>query len=1494
MKSKKKQRLLALILSMVLILSASISAMAQGDIQTEVSGTEPEKNQAAQSLEEEILPESGTPTEEGGIETQSAETVEEPVQEITEQTSAEVQTETQDIPVQTEKPTEEVTENSTEITPEEGQMQEETVAEDIPSEEQSAETTEETVTEEAVVSEAAELKQEFTDENGNVTQTVTAYVPEGAFQATVDQISMEVSLLDTDDTDYIKGMMEELLPENYYLDGYVLYQIDFKVNGEITQPAKAVTISMTGNELAVEDIQKAHVFYYDPEDPEVEDDEDQLAEVLQKDQLIKSLEESGESTENIEDYDYSEIAVNEGNADTITIKGWESTIYGCYVEKEKEPVTLEGSAEDIHVTLTGPASSFPDEGELTLSVKEVNKKTDKLAEKAVEEQAEKEDLEVVNYTALDITILKDGEEIQPLGPVNVTFTKEEKEEKEKSKDAKPDQIKVFHVDEETGKAQDMEATESEEGKVEIETDHFSVYVVVDLNQLGGQIELTVQHWANIEVLDGVNGQEGLVGIKSPNGTAGDNVVELNTKDEFCQIYTDDVIKLDNKLNKNVEELSKVLLADANSKIKNYELKEIWVLIDKDEAESLDVPTKTDDENNTWAIYSLDDSQKTVTLKKDSTIRMIYEPVKANGALIQDVTFYDYDVTDGERYNANGQKVANGKYLNTSNQGINSVSNYKGGDVSNRLAVGQKTTFVNHSYNDAKDMNGVILNHGDRDNGNSDKAKKGIVTSIGENGPVYNSVYDAGLFNNDAKTGKTILNNYDLVFNQNGDTYTLSAVNKVESTGLSTVLSNLEVIKDVYDGPAWPSGTKQIFSNNFWPLDTENHPGQDPLMGETASEWKSLGGGAAAASDDNQDHNWFFGMRYSFEFTLGDYTGPLNFYFRGDDDFWLFVDGELTTDLGGIHSSIGEILDLTPYVMADSLKGATEAEKNTTHKIEIVYAERGAFGSTCYMQFTLPNVKPVEFDTETEKTTVTVNKVWNDHNNPNRPASIDVELSYRVEDSSGEWTKYDTQTLSATNNWTYTWHNMPKEGYEYRVHEVGEEGGKFGNYITSYSKDGGLLTENYDGTFSGTITNSGSPSTYITVNKVWNDGDNTNNSRPDSVDFYLYYRKAGDTDWIQYPNGKLTLTEEGNWTGKYENLPVYWGDTEEKMEYTVMEINGNDPLSNGEKLPGTIGFEYTVSYPEGYIEDDFGKGYEAQTDNSETPQETLKLTVTNSLGVSIKVNKEWKGHDPENDTENSTVIYAGLYRAGKPVADKWVELKAKDGWTATFQYLPPANNYSVKELRKAESGEIAQFTINNVGYVGVDSGSEASIGNGDTLIKYVVSYSQFTQDTTDPSLSTVTITNQAQWQLIKYSSSSTDKTLTLEGAEFELKKNDDNTIYKGVSDEKGIIKWTKENAEFTDIFPDGSYTLTETVAPTGYALGAPVTFTMKDGVPVNMDGETAVIKDGILTFYYDNTALYELPSADGDGIQRYIIGGMLLTIAGLLVLYRIKRREVSER
>lgn len=1138
-------------------------------------------------------------------------------------------------------------------------------------------------------------------------------------------------------------------------------------------------------------------------------------------------------------------------------------------DDSSEEIVLEGSCGDTTVLLSGPASSFPEGTELSILVQEPAEEDAEVIRETVEKQAEEQEMEVKSYTALDIRLLSNGEEIQPLGPVSVKFQQPEQQERT----AEETSTQVLHVDESTGNATDMEAEVAEDGEVAIETTHFSIYVVVDLEQLGGQIDLTVQHWATVNQLTDVEGGDGLVGSAAGNGNPGDATASLKSEDVFTKIYTDDSIKLDNQLKKNVEELSKVLLADANSEIKNYELTELWVL--KKDQTAGTATLKTDEEINAekqkWDTYILSDytdAEKEITLDKNATVRMIYTPVTADNAFSQPVTFYDYNITWP---NGNGTwQGPGGKYIWTDG-GLNDRNgNQWTGDANDsKMAIGlHNNGFYNHKNDET--FNGLNINRG---NGNGFVAVTGMVTGVNENGPIYaDGICDANFFNNTPVNGKTVLNDYTLNFKQVGDVYTLQSVKK----GNTTTLDKLDVLTEIYDKWYDNSYYRQIFSNNFWPLDKENYTNIDPLFGDHKYEGASDNlRGAANASDDGKAHNWFFGMRYDFEFTLGDYEGPLNFYFRGDDDFWLFVDGKVVTDLGGIHSAIGATADLS-YLR--------DEPRDKTHKITIIYAERGGHGSTCYMQFTLPNVKPVEFDTETPKTSVTVKKVWNDHNNPNRPASIDVELYYRVK-GTNDWTKYDTKTLNATNNWTYTWHNMPKEGYEYKVHEVGEEDGKFGNYSTAYSGEDGLLSQNAaDKTYSGTITNSCSPSTYITVTKAWNDGDNANDSRPDSVDFYLYYRNQENTDWVQYPNGKLTLTADGKWIGKYDNLPVYWGNTDQEMIYTVMEISEDDALSNGGKLPGkTAGFEYTVSYPEGHIgNDDFGKGYKAKTNNTSTPLETLNLMVTNSLGVSIKVNKVWKGHEPED----GTVIYAGLYQAGTPVADKWVELKADNNWTATFQYLSPANDYSVKELRKVENGETSEFTINGVGYVGVNSGSEASVGNGDAAIKYAVSYSQLTQDTTDPSLSTVTITNQAQWQLIKYSSSSQDKEIVLQGAKFEL-KDAKGTVYTGESDENGIVK-------FTGIFPDGFYTLTETAAPTGYALGDPVTFEMKDGVPENMNNETAVIKDGILTFYYANEAIYSLPSSGSSGIYGYLLGGMLLMMAASLIVYKTKRGEVLKR
>lgn len=1141
-----------------------------------------------------------------------------------------------------------------------------------------------------------------------------------------------------------------------------------------------------------------------------------------------------------------------------------------------EEIVLEGSCGDTTVILSGPASSFPEGTELSILVQEPAEEDQEVIEEAVEKQAEEQEMEVKSYTALDIRLLSNGEEIQPLGPVSVKFQQPEQQERT----AEETSTQVLHVDESTGDATDMEAEVTKDGEVAIETTHFSIYVVVDLEQLGGQIDLTVQHWAYMQVLDGVNGSDGLTGPGPDNSGPNENTVaKLSYKTEFTSIYSDDTVELYNIPKEiPVEDLSKVYAATEGE---NYNLKGVWVLRNYQE----NPDEIKDDSEATWMKYSFPGSgDETITLTKNSVIRFIYEPLKTENALIQDATFYDWNVTDGSGVDIedgyyNGWATTQGSVdgwfdVYWTDQGINNVhdpNNFNGGDATNSLAVGLESNGMYHNKADAK-LPGTdkLLNQS-----NGASGLKGIVKGVNDDGPIYaDGVYDADLFNDERHTGKYIKNDYDLVFDRNGDTYTFTAVNK----GGRPVQTDLETFWETYD-----KGGKNLFSNNFWPLDTiENYPGKDPLWGD----YTQAGGsgdrrGIVPRSDDQQAHNWFFGMRYDFEFTIGDYTGPLNFYFRGDDDFWLFIDGELVVDLGGIHSSIGELCSLE-YLRAEG------QDLNKKHKATIIYAERGGTGSTCYMEFTMPNVEPLEFEPE-PTTSVSVEKIWEDHDNPTRPDSIEVELYYKGPGSTG-WELAETATLNIGNNWSYTWNKLPKEGYQYMVKEKGEENGIFKNYTVTYSPaNDNHLTENADGTWSGTITNTASPSTQINVTKIWDDDNNASGGRPEQAEFQLYYRAQGTTDWSAYPNGKLILNDsnkdsenQNHWKGTYKDLPVYSGDTGTFLEYTVMEISNGQPIAEGGNLPGKqVGSEtyiYTTNYtePEQYFKNDgTWIGHQAVANGT-----TLELTVTNSQGREIEVIKQWKGTLESKIPES---IYVGLYLNDEPVDEKYIPLKETEYWKGSFKYLGDGT-YTVKELRQITEGENAEFNINKTGYIGID-------GDGSVTIKDVEYDVTYAQSTVTNNKTTYTITNQGSWQIIKKSKSG----LLLGGAVFTLTKDGSNQVYTGTSAEiTGLVTWKDAKGEDANI-TDGTYTLTETTAPTGYQPGGTWKITITNGVPTsivktNSDGSTdkndkGVYVNGVLTFYYVNEALYALPESGGTGIYGYVLGGMLFMTAAVLMLYK---------
>ena len=186
-----------------------------------------------------------------------------------------------------------------------------------------------------VLSQETELTQEFVDAEGNVIRRVTARLPEGAFAAETSAVTMEAEYLDQDSENYIRTMMTERLSEGTELGSSIVFNIRFKVNGEKAEPLQPITITIEGSDLAITDTKKANVFYLIRQIRRLRETKTSLRRSLREAGFWK-LQAAGESTENIEDYDLSEITFREdGTTDKIIFEGRRSTIYGCYVEEEK-------------------------------------------------------------------------------------------------------------------------------------------------------------------------------------------------------------------------------------------------------------------------------------------------------------------------------------------------------------------------------------------------------------------------------------------------------------------------------------------------------------------------------------------------------------------------------------------------------------------------------------------------------------------------------------------------------------------------------------------------------------------------------------------------------------------------------------------------------------------------------------------------------------------------------------------------------------------------------------------------------------------------------------------------------------------------------------------------------------------------------------------------------------------------------------------------------
>ena len=462
---------------------------------------------------------------------------------------------------------------------------------------------------------------------------------------------------------------------------------------------------------------------------------------------------------------------------------------------------------------------------------------------------------------------------------------------------------------------------------------------------------TVQYYANLKktireddgylkIIDTDNGGTNQGGNLPDNGDPNQSMTGLYLEDDGSVRTRMELTELYTANEYNYFEAPSLPYVNIFRENGNYTANEVWVLKDGKDASS----TNEDD----WTVYKdivgatelhftnnpdKANDPNTIYIKDDTVIRLVANQTVSG--YDNDAIFYDFDITDDGKTTWDG---TNGSH------GINSASNYSGTGA--KLAFGNVNTGTglgNESWN------GNTLNKFNEPNRNNNLQGTtfGLVTGLDGNGHIQyaDGVVAPKLFDDGNPTGKTTYNGWSLGFNRQGDTYTLSSVADDKS---ATVLDDLEQFNNPVTGT---TVYDHIWTNNFWPMD--GHPGKDGLTGDYMDCGKYVGSDGNKLyppSDDGLDHNNLFGMQYEIQFKLTeDYVGPLEYYFFGDDDMWVFLDGRLVCDIGGVHSSVGEYVNLWDYIAKGS---------EGTHTLKFYYTERGLSGSTCYMQFTLPSVSSV--------------------------------------------------------------------------------------------------------------------------------------------------------------------------------------------------------------------------------------------------------------------------------------------------------------------------------------------------------------------------------------------------------------------------------------------------------------------------------------------------------------------------------------------------------
>ena len=261
--------------------------------------------------------------------------------------------------------------------------------------------------------------------------------------------------------------------------------------------------------------------------------------------------------------------------------------------------------------------------------------------------------------------------------------------------------------------------------------------------------------------------------------------------------------------------------------------------------------------------------------------------------------------------------------------------------------------------------------------------------------------------------------------------------------------------EVYDNVAFPFTKKQIFGEDqgvdYWCFDSkdttlylkqnsEQNSDSKYFLQSAKNRASSMNVNASSGSQGYygyfpfnetatsgvaSTYNYGFGTKLQMDFTLTDdgmvetnkigedkkkVKTNIKFFFSGDDDVWVFIDGQLALDVGGAHGKVSGLLEfgetsdgksnsVTAYVSKVKKGGTSDSDKNgepvktvtyngetisfsaqgTTlndlgkgqkHTLTMYYMERGMWESNMAVAFNFPDNNELQVQKEVDLTNVT--------------------------------------------------------------------------------------------------------------------------------------------------------------------------------------------------------------------------------------------------------------------------------------------------------------------------------------------------------------------------------------------------------------------------------------------------------------------------------------------------------------------------------------------